>query len=213
MRRVIFVAVFLAAILMVGFPLIEGRALAGWSLTVDTPETFTFAHSNVNTTVAAGNQPAAYTSQTTTDVSGSKVTLIAPFHIGIGYEDYSVAQNAVCLPCGNNAFVKFRANFQFYDVLVDLPLHWLNVSLGYGMGTARMTAVLPPGNPVISIQPADASQYFLVLGIPFGPFDIHLGYHRITTEEKDVIPSGSPGPYDKAQASGDMLSAGLRLDF
>jgi hypothetical protein len=218
MRRSIWMAVAAATFL----GLAPHAFAAGWALTLDTPLSYTFNDASA-TTPSPGGAPANWHNRTTTEVSGSKVLLIAPFHVGIGYEDYSVAQSFDFVAGGNNAPAVGKAvtNLRIYDLVVDVPMKYLNVTLGYGSGTADtdLFQTAGPGtggqNPT-PIRNANVTQTFLVLGIPLGSrLDIHVGYHWIKIQEQDIVHPGpgAQGTPDQTALSGEMLSAGLRLNF
>jgi hypothetical protein len=215
MRKTIMLVAALAAVL--GF--VPYAFAAGWSLTLDTPVSYAFKSTSA-TIPTPNSAPAPWRNQTTTDVSGSKVLLIAPFHVGIGYEDYSVAGQFDFFGQNNAPSIgKAVTQFRIYDIVVDVPMKYLNVTLGYGQGTADTDVfqVSGPGtggqNPG-PIRGAKVSQVFLTLGIPLGErLDVHLGYHRVTVESQDITKPGSNGPFDQTDLSGDMLSAGLRFNF
>jgi hypothetical protein len=166
---------------------------------------------------------AAYDHRTSTDVSGSKVMLIAPFHVGVGYEDYNVRETTTvasptgpcpAAPCGGT----FKMNVRMVDVMLDIPMQYLNLGLGYGQGEADVDIALPAsvGAVIAPIRHANVTQAFITVGIPLGArLDLHLGYHWVQVAEKDLAfaSGGGGGTPDKLQASGEMLSAGLRLNF
>jgi len=94
-------------------------------------------------------------------------------------------------------------------------MHYLNLGLGYGQGEADVDIVLPAivNSVVAPIRHANVTQAFVTLGIPLGArLDLHVGYHWVQVAEKDVVNSNGGTP-DKLQASGEMLSAGARLNF
>jgi hypothetical protein len=191
---------------------------AGWSFTADTPLSFTFDKPAVNKQVNPAGAQGNWSNKTTTDVSGAKVMLIAPFHIGVGYEDYTVNQTFTAGPpcivvCAGHAHI----NIQMVDVMIDIPTRFLNIGLGFGQGQANLQAIAPsPGGIYVPnlARHADAQQAFLVLGIPLGTrWDLHVGYHWVTVQEKDIKFAGQNPPFDKFQGSGEMLSAGARLNF
>lgn len=190
---------------------------AGWAITIDTPLSYTF-NSGDATTSTANSPPATWNGRSTTQVSGSKVLLITPIHIGFGYEDYSVKNN-ITFPQGSGTGTgQITTSIRMYDVALDLPMKYLNLTLGYGQGTADTDfAVISAGsggapNP---IRNATATQVFLVVGIPLGQtFDIHVGYHWLTVQQQDIVTPGSGGgPSPQTQQDGQMLSAGLRFNF
>lgn len=212
MRRLIWIAV--AAATFLGFA--PHAFAAGWALTLDTPLSFTFNDANASTPVA-GNSAATWRNRTTTNVSGSKALLIAPFHVGVGYEDYSFTQK-LDFPIGGGAtgVGQVTTNLRIYDLVVDVPMKYLNLTLGYGMGSADTDFIaFTPGQTNPSpIRNANVTQVFLAAGIPLGTrIDLHVGYHWVTIEAKDIVNPGNSGPFDQTQQSGQMLSAGLRLNF
>jgi hypothetical protein len=195
-----------------------GSAFAeGWALTVDTPLSYTFNSGNASTPASTNNNgPATWHNRTTTDVSGSKVLLIAPFHLGVGYEDYSFTEKIDFPTNPGTGTGQVKTNLRIYDVVVDIPMKHLNLTLGYGQGTADtdITSFVAGQNNPTPIRGATVSQYFLVAGIPLGKsFDFHLGYHWLTIQGKDISAPGSNGPFDQTKQDGQMLSAGLRLNF
>ena len=107
----------------------------GWSFTADTPLSYTFDKPAVNKQVNPNGAQGFWSSKTSTDVSGSKVMLISPFHIGVGYEDYTVTQKFTAGPpciliCAGHAHI----NIQMVDVAIDIPTRFLNIGLGFGQG-------------------------------------------------------------------------------
>jgi hypothetical protein len=216
MRRFMIGAVLTAVGLLAGS---SAFAAGDWALTVDTPLSYTFNSGNA-TTGASGGAPATWHSRTATNVSGSKVLLIAPFHVGVGYEDYSFAQKAdFTQGGGGTGIAQLNTNVRIYDVVVDIPMKHLNLTLGYGTGTADTDLTIVNGggggNSPAPIRNANVSQYFLVAGIPLGKsLDLHLGYHWVTIAEEDLTNTGNNGgPNDQTKLSGQMLSAGLRFNF
>jgi hypothetical protein len=187
----------------------------GWDFAVDTPVLFTFDKSGPNKP-APGSSAATWRDTTSTDVSGSKVMLTTPLHIGIGYEDYSVSQHFnVGGSCNGNCGGHATESIQMVDVMVHLPIAGLNVGLGYGQGQASLDAIGPPGGPNPNISHhANAQQAFLVLGVPMGKhWDAHLGYHWISVEQKAITGPGQNPPYDQFQGNGEMLSFGLQYSW
>ena len=202
MRR--FISVLLGVI--AGAVLAAPSFAAGWALTADTPLSYSFDKGIVNQPFS-GSNTASWTHRTTTDVSGSKVLLIAPFHLGAGYEDYTVSQTVGS--CGAGCTGKVRTNLQIVDVVIDIPMRFLNIGLGYGEGQAN-TDVMVGGNT--PLRHMNVSQTFVTLGIPLGAsLDIHAGYHWVSVEKKDFL-AGATNP-SQILLSGEMLSAGLRLNF
>jgi len=188
----------------------------GWDLAVDTPVEFTFDKSGPNKP-APGNTAAKWSDTTSTNVSGSKVMLTTPLHIGIGYEDYSVIQKINAGGgCTGNCSGHGKESIQMVDVMVHLPIAGFNVGLGYGQGQANFDAIVAaaPGNPN-SAHHAAAEQVFLVLGIPTGKnWDVHLGYHWITVStNKDIKYPTQTSGFDQFQGSGEMLSLGVQYSW
>jgi hypothetical protein len=214
MRKTILLTALAA---MFGLLTVAPAHAAGWALTIDTPLSFTFNGAEADTPAPTHGQ-ATWNGNTTTQVSGSKVLLITPIHIGFGYEDYSV-RNKVDYPTGPGTTGTSRVdtNIRLYDIALDLPTRFLNFTLGYGQGTANTdfanvggtTVGQPPPNP---IRNAAVTQYFLTVGIPLGQtFDVHIGYHWVTIQSQDVTTPGSAP--DQSKFSGQMLSAGLRVNL
>ena len=184
---------------------------AGWSLTADTPLSYTFDKSNANQPPpgCVGSCYATWDHRSTGSVSGSKVLLIAPFHLGVGYEDYSIAQNlSIVPPCGGACTGKVKANLQITDIAIDIPTRFLNFTLGYGAGQANVDILV--GSP-LPVHHVNVSQAFVAIGIPLGSaLDIHAGYHWVSVEKKDFTTGGGT---NQILLNGQMLSAGLRLNF
>lgn len=211
-------ALFSAALATLVLALMAGSALAaGWAITLDTPLSYTFNSGNSNTP-AAGRAPSTWNGSSTTQVSGSKVLLITPIHIGFGYEDYSV-RNGLTFPAfGGTGTGQVNTNFRIYDVALDLPMRYLNLTFGYGQGTADTDFTVlsgPPGTGTPSpIRNATVTQYFAVVGIPLGErLNIHVGYHWLTVQAKDMVIPGTNPPFDQTLLDGQMVSAGIRLNF
>jgi hypothetical protein len=167
-----------------------------WSVSVDAPTQFVFDRKDIDTAKAA-----QWKNATSNDLEGYKVALKTPFFLGVGYEYYAIRNTGLS---GGSPF-EARIGMQLYDVFVNLPVKFLNISLGYGQGTAT-TAFNTPTAPTANA--AKANQGFLVLGIPLGRLDIHIGYHKVQVDRPPLIGAGSP---DQGLLSGQMLSAGLRL--
>jgi hypothetical protein len=211
MRRLVLAAAIVAA----GILTASNALAAGWSLLIDAPVSYTFNSSDANTPTTPSNL-VSWQNPTTQTVSGSAALLITPIHIGFGYEDYSV-QNKITFPTGGNGTGTglISTNLRFYDIALDLPMKHLNLTFGYGQGTAD-TDFVPltggsQGTPT-PIRNATASQYFLLVGIPLGQtFDLHVGYHWVTIAPKDL--ASSSGTNGQTKFDGQMLSAGLRFNF
>jgi hypothetical protein len=183
---------------------------AGWALSVDTPLSYAFDKGNANQNSQGASNQATWNHRSTDNVSGSKVLLIAPFHLGVGYEDYTVG-DTITIPNGNGSTSQgnVKANFQIADAVVDLPMRWLNLGLGYGSGQVNTTIV---SQSTITARHADVSQTFVTLGIPLGKsLDVHVGYHWVSVEKKE-FQTGGQGT-NQILLSGEMLSAGLRFNF
>ena len=192
--------------------LLAGKSYAAnWSLTADSPLSYTFDKGNANLPPAgcSGSCYGYWDHRSTNTVGGSKVLLIAPFHLGVGYEDYSIAQTVTVPGCsGNGCAGKVKANLQIVDVAVDLPMRFLNFTLGYGAGQANADILV--GTPS-SARHANVSQTFVAVGIPLGSaLDVHAGYHWVSVEKKDFSTGWAT---NQLLLSGQMLSAGLRLNF
>lgn len=186
---------------------------AGWSFTADAPLSYTFDNKKASSPLPPNNGFSEFTDTTSSNVSGSKVMLIAPFHVGVGYEDYSVQQKLNIPPCACSFQGKLRLGIRMTDLMVDIPMRALNIGFGYGTGTADVSFTLPA---VIGITVPTAhvnvEQTFIVLGVPLGQrLDLHLGYHIVSVQRKTVLDSS--GNLSKLQESGSMLSAGARLNF
>lgn len=194
MKRMLFVA--LLALAVTAF---AGSASAV-SFSLDVPTQYTLDNRTVNT-----RKNATLKDQTLDDVSGFKLLMTGSHHLGVGYERYEVKGKG---SSGGGGGFEFTTTFQFYDVVLDLPMRFLNVGLGYGVGTVNssITASVPPSP---GASPANASQYFASVGIPFGQhFDIHVAYHVVSTEHLKLSNTGSP---DALDLSGHTLMAGARL--
>lgn len=187
---------------------------ADWALTVDTPLSYTFNKKAIADPIPPNNGQAVFTDTTTGNVIGSKVMLIAPFHIGVGYEDYSVRQKVNIPVCACPAQGEVRLGIRMIDVMVDIPTRVFNFGLGYGFGTADVDIGLPSaiGINVNPVRHANAEQTFAVLGLALGQrLDVHLAYHLVSIQ--GVTFRDSSGTQSKLTASGSMLSGGLRLNF
>ena len=209
-RLALFIAVAIASM-----GLAATSNAAGWSLTADSPLSYTFDKAAA-TIPASGSTAADWRNRSTSDVSGSKVMLIAPFHLGVGYEDYSFSQKVDFVTGGPPGTARITTNVRMYDVALDLPMRLLNVTLGGGTGSASSDVQVVAGGvgSPAPIHNADVSQAFLIAGIPMGAsWDLHVGYHWVSIQNKDIVKPGQTGNFDKLQQSGQMLSAGLRLNF
>ena len=187
---------------------------AGWAITADTPLSYTFDKKQASDPIPPNNGFAEFSDTTASNVSGSKVMIIAPFHVGVGYEDYSVKQKLNIPPCGFCSQGNLRLGIRMTDVMIDIPGRFVNLGLGYGTGTADVEINLPAALGIVApaAHNVSAEQTFIVLGIPLGQrFDLHVGYHVVTVDRKIV--KDSNGNLSHLQESGSMLSAGARLNF
>lgn len=192
--------IFLAAMLAVAATLFASNAFA-ISFSVDVPEQFTFKNAHVN-----AQKDAKPKDSTTNDVNGFMLTATKGW-FGVGYERYEV--NAKGTSSGGGPF-DLHTQYQFYDVLIDLPMPIVNLALGYGAGTANVN--LNSGGTVPVIGQMDATQTFVRLGLPIGKvLDVHIGYDVVKTEAKKFINQGTPDKF--VGADGTTLSAGIRLGW
>src|SRR5579863_10490724 len=199
-----------------------------WALTLDVPVAYTFDQGNANKP-AQGSSPAPWKSRMTTDVSGAMLLALSPFHVGLGYENYSVTQSVIVGSgngnVGGGGSVGVATKIQMVDLVADFPTRILNFTLGYGMGSADTSFTITSMNGgnnnnnnnnggIPSPIHANASQVFFMVGVPLGSrFDIHLAYHFVTIAQKDIIVPGNNPPFDKSQLSGEALTLGARLNF
>ena len=143
-------------------------------------------------------------------VSGYKVGLGLPLFpvigVGIGYENYEAKDSEGSLDSS--------VQFTFYDLFLEVPFPFVNVTVGAGWGkqTIKAEGDVLIGGAISSVneeEEGNASQYFLSLGYPIFPLvDIHVGYHVIDAEKLDFNFGGIPAESD---ASGTMWSAGVRV--
>lgn len=188
---------------------------AGWSLTADAPLSYSF-DKGAASIPAVGSSVATWRNRSASDVSGSKVLLIAPFHVGIGYEDYSFSQKVDFATGGPPGAARITTDVRIYDIAVDIPMRLLNLTLGAGTGSANTDIVVIAGGvgSPAPIWNADVTQAFVTLGIPLGAnWDLHAGYHWVSIQNKNIVKPGQTSNFDKLQQSGEMLSAGFRLNF
>ncbi|HEX7926512.1 MAG TPA: hypothetical protein VF678_02905 [bacterium] len=197
MKRILFIA--LLALAVTAF----ANSASAISFTLDVPTHYTLDSRTVNT---QGNAPLK--NQTLDDVSGFKLLMAGSHHLGVGYERYDVKGKGVS--GGGGGPFAFTTTFQFYDVVLDLPMRLLDFGLGYGVGTVN-TSITTSTPPTPVAEQANASQWFASVGIPFGQhFDLHVAYHVVSTEHLKLSNTGGGGP-DALDLSGHTLMAGVRL--
>jgi len=110
---------------------------------------------------------------------------------GVGYESYK----GDFKPSQFSEAVEL--DYTFTNLLLDLPIPLMNLTLGYGVGEI----VAEDGKPSW-----DATQQFINLGIPIGAvFDVHLGYH--------VISGDSNNKPDTGDAKATTTTVGVRVGF
>jgi len=95
--------------------------------------------------------------------------------LGLGYESYTGKWK----PSGSTSSIDF--DYTFTDLLLDLPIPVVNITLGYGVGDIEAKFA---GTKLASW---DATQQFINVGIPIAAiFDVHLGYHIIKGSSNDT---------------------------
>lgn len=196
---------------------------ATWAIAVDLPVAYTFDHDKLNKRARGSGGFGQYNDTTTQNISGAAVFLISPWHVGIGYESYTIKQDISVGPrdpnngCTQNCDGSIEFDLKMIDILIDIPMRYLNLGLGYGTGEASFDTILSPqqGQGPLPIRHANVDQYFVILGLPLGRhFDVHFGYHHVSVEEKDLFGAGqNQGPFDTLQASGDLVTFGARYNF
>ena len=175
-----------------------------FSISVDVPSQYTLNDRTVDTCKTCNK--AKSDDQTLTDLSGFKVIVAGMHHIGVGYENYDVKGSG---KSGGGSF-DFRTNLQFYDVVLDLPTHFVNFGLGAGTGQVNTSIMIPGAGTVPVAHSAGASQYFASVGIALGEhFDIHAAYHVVHTDNQKLTNVGSGS--DSLNLSGHTIMAGIRL--
>jgi hypothetical protein len=187
-----------AVLMAVAFAVLSAHTHA-FSIAIDVPTQYTLDNRALNkqTNAKANNQ-------VLTDVGGYKVLIGSIYHVGVGYEQYTVKGNGK----SDLESFRFESKIQFYDVFLDLPTSVLNFTLGYGKGRVNVNVLNVPDPPVFA--EADASQFFAGVGFPIGPrFDLHVAYHAVSTE--DLKPKNSSAANDPINVSGHTVMAGLRL--
>jgi hypothetical protein len=185
---------------------------AGWSFTLDVPLVYTFDSKAINKPIPPNTGTANFTDRSSGDVLGMKLMVIAPFHVGVGYEDYSTVPNIAVSGFPGTGSV--RLGIRMVDVMVDIPGRIFSLGLGYGVGTASVDINLPAAVPqtVAPLRRVNAQQGFAVIGVALRPrLDLHLAYHSVSVDPVRVSDSG--GNLSALRASGQMVSAGVRLNF
>lgn len=160
-----------------------------YSLGIDLPIQFVFT-GNISGAVSA---------------SGFKATLDTPYHVGVGFENYSVDVNDGFL----NIYTTLE--YQFVDIFVDMYFTAMHLALGYGIGMVTTDDFTVSGTS-FGFEEAEASQWFLSLGWPFDPvWEFHVGYHRISAESNLLINGVKTGT--TMDLGGIMHSVGLKYIF
>lgn len=162
-----------------------------------------FAASNASAFSIALDIPFAYEVDdggSADEVSGFKLGLgIITFPVldlGVGYESYEITEDA--------GIDDLTAQFDIFDVFVDIPFPVVNIVLGMGFGEMDFELL------TVS-ESADVSQAYVSLGLPFTPlFDVHVGWHAVSV---DTIDLSSLGGDPEADLSGTMWSLGAKLGF
>ena len=135
-------------------------------------------------------------------VSGFKLGVGLPLlplvGVGLGYENYEAKLK--------DQGTESKAAFQLYDLFLEIPFPFLNVTLGAGWGSQEVKI-----DAANIDEKGDVFQYFISLGYPILPLiDLHIGYHDVNAEKLDATFLGTPVEID---ASGQMWSLGVRVGF
>lgn len=174
----------LIAVLAVGLLAFSAsNALAFLSVSADVPVSYSFDESGIS-----GES-----------VSGLKLAVNLPFFVGLGVENYSVDAKGQGLTPED-----FSYDVRMYDLFLDLPFPFLNLSIGGGVGTGEFSF----DDPTAKADDAKLTQVFAALGYPFaGIFDVHVGYHQISGDA-DI-----PGTSQTINTDATMWTLGLRVGF
>ncbi|MDH4224550.1 MAG: hypothetical protein OEW12_02760 [Deltaproteobacteria bacterium] len=162
----------------------------------------------------AADKPFAYkfgsnhdgSSVDSTTVDGGKLAVKFPILVGIGLEKFTVNTKYV----GSTTTLKY--DFNIVDIFYQLPVPVVNLTVGAGIGTAKMQD-LKSGVNVYSTGTAGVSQLYVEAGFPIIPMlDVHLGYHAISTTKVTYTQDGTTIG-NAFSLGGQMYTVGMMLSF
>lgn len=152
------------------------------SLSADVPVSYAFSASNLNTDKA----------------SGVIFGVSLPFLVGIGAESYKVTGT------DKSTSSKLTSQVTMADLYVDLPVPFVNIRVGGGLGKSDYAS--PTGTS--NYDTAILHQVFVNVGWPFAEvFDVHLGFHNVTGNAKLT------GTNTNQPVGGKMYTLGLKVGF
>jgi len=181
--------VFGLTLLAIGLLALPARADT-FSVTGDLPVTMSLALDD-----GQGNKD----TKDASSVAGYKLGLSLPFLIGFGYESYGGK-------FGSNKAVpaSFKYDVTMFDIFLNLPIPFVNIALGGGLGTGKISDV-----PGVDFKDASLTQWFASVGIPIATvFDVHVGYHSFSGKNK-ADTAGVPD----IKVDGNMVSIGAKFGF
>jgi hypothetical protein len=197
------VRLFAVAVAAVAF--VAGGANAAmaqqWQVTADIPVNFTFVDDSPDGESISADA-----------VSGFRLGIITPLHVGVGMTRASATVNEYTLNGEDQNF-----NFSFTDLLIGFNISRLTVTLGYGVGKLTFD---PPSSALagfeLSFGEADATQTIVGLGFMVADnWDVHVGYHAMLAKDVPVKLTflGSPIGSEKGDLGATMVTAGLGYYF
>lgn len=121
-----------------------------------------------------------------------------PFFPGLGYESY---ETKLKQKSGTTLGTDMKLQTTLYDIFYLLPIPIINVTIGGGIGNAKLTTSDKNSSS------GTITQYFVQLGLPLlAVIDIHLSYHTINGKVK----------YDgasKIDIGGNTVALGMAFVF
>lgn len=139
------------------------------------------------------------------DVSGYLLTAGGLFlGLGVGYDNYTATFDE---SGGSDSVI----DFSFASLVWSAPIPFINISAGYGIGSAS-----PQDDLSTYFEDGDMSQLFVRLGYPIALlFDVHIGYHQIegSLPGKTVTVGDVSATLDDVDLSGTMTTLGVRVGF
>jgi len=164
------------------------------SVSADLPMTFAAKFSGTGTALS----PDA-------SVSGLKLGVKLPFFMGLGLENYTASLNATTM--GTPAALDYAVTM--YDIFFTLPIPFINIVLGVGLGSGQFGADTGP-NYKAQFETGAFYQYWVSGGISIAIVDIHVGVHMLSGTH--LKKTGSVAPSD-LNVSATMMSLGAKVGF
>jgi hypothetical protein len=154
------------------------------------------------------------------EVEGAMIAIGTPYHIGFGFDGYSGA-----FPTGDDSQATTRLEVAMLNVFVDIPIPWLNFSLGTGWGRGKLdpnqsTSLKDGGATTVQNKISDLNlwQFYAQIGIPlFWGLDVHASYREFRghpTSREERTTSGTTTFHSRTLSfEGQVSTVGFRYTF